>query len=246
MWSSLICFLIANCLLFSSVYSIDLSRIKNSVDISSKSENLTNIKLDEREFNQIDNKIINQLSELNQIKAAKVSSNQINELNDELRKQKLRIVSDPISLDQGRLEDDFFKIKDGESRLIDEELIVEPKEEKTSYEPERTNPDLPSLPNEVQSEDFLHSGPVIPIKTKFCKTDQCRSANQTNPNYYYVDCKSENKDYKCFYCPKEHVYLKSKSKCVGPCKGDECAKLKLKNLHVYCPTDYVDDESFLR
>jgi len=133
--------------------------------------------------------------------------------------------------------------------LNDEAIEMEDEFENESsldYQLDLSSPDLLDE-NDAYNEKEEDSVYVNTIESNLCQIDKCRSANQTDPNYHQVDCSSINYDYNCFYCLKDHILIKHKHKCIGPCLNqEECDKLyREHNSHVECPYGYEEDQDDL-
>ena len=124
-------------------------------------------------------------------------------------------------------------------RMLNDDTKIEAIEEDNSIVDESA-PDMMSS-DEVEDNLFVNV-----MQSNLCQMDNCRSANQTNPNYHLVECVSENHDYHCFYCPNNYTFIKHKRRCAGPCNED-CTKLAEQyNSHVDCPYGYSEDKDDLR
>lgn len=126
--------------------------------------------------------------------------------------------------------------------MQNDEDLLEPQEEPGIYEGRIIHVD-PDIPVFSALEDGSDDTFLTEISTSACEVDKCKSANQTSPNYHLVDCLSVNLNYDCFYCPKDHVLIKRKRTCIGPCENaEDCQKLLDYYKHVECPYQYKEVE----
>ena len=133
----------------------------------------------------------------------------------------------------------FYLTNQLDRMLNDDDTGIEAIEEDNSIVDESA----PDMMSSDEDEDNLF---VNVMQSNLCQMDNCRSANQTNPNYHLVECVSENHDYHCFYCPNNYTFIKHKRRCAGPCNED-CTKLAEQyNNHVDCPYGYSEGDDDLR